>query len=82
MMKSLYKSNEKVCVVCQGLVARGIDTKNIDFVLNYDFPSDVKQFIHRCGRTGRNGQLGEGVFSCEFFMCSVVFCYTIRSDFV
>ena len=60
-MKTIHTHQDSpCCMICQGLVARGIDTKNVDFVLNYDFPSDVKQFIHRCGRTGRNGQSGEG----------------------
>lgn len=54
-------SNQPLCTVCRGLAARGLDTTNVDFVLNYDFPSDVRQFIHRCGRTGRKGNHGEGM---------------------
>lgn len=49
--------------MCRGLAARGLDTTNVDFVLNYDFPSDVRQFIHRCGRTGRRGNHGEGMIT-------------------
>uniref|UniRef100_A0A914PDG1 ATP-dependent RNA helicase n=1 Tax=Panagrolaimus davidi TaxID=227884 RepID=A0A914PDG1_9BILA len=39
------------------LLTRGTDI-NIDFVVNYDLPLEYEQWVHRCGRTGRNGNHG------------------------
>lgn len=42
-------------------VARGIDFKRVDVVLNFDLPLDVESYIHRIGRTARNGQFGTAI---------------------
>jgi superfamily II DNA/RNA helicase len=36
------------------VAARGIDIPGIDFVIQYDFPGNLEQYIHRCGRAGRS----------------------------
>lgn len=64
--------------MCRGLAARGLDTTNVGFVLNYDFPSDVRQFIHRCGRTGRKGNHGEGMITVLYM--TLVICFVLPSD--
>jgi ATP-dependent RNA helicase DDX52/ROK1 len=43
------------------LMARGIDFKGVQLVINYDFPQTVQSYIHRIGRTGRSGRAGEAV---------------------
>ncbi|ETN81371.1 hypothetical protein NECAME_08548, partial [Necator americanus] len=30
-------------------------------VLNYDFPGDIEEYVHRVGRTGRAGRTGEAM---------------------
>ena len=40
-------------LICTDILARGIDFKGINLVINYDFPTSVIQYIHRAGRTGR-----------------------------
>lgn len=42
-------------------MARGIDFKRIDVVLNFDFPSRLDSYIHRVGRTARAGQQGTAI---------------------
>lgn len=35
-----------------------VDVKDIKFVVNYDFPSSLEDYVHRIGRTGRAGARG------------------------
>jgi ATP-dependent RNA helicase DDX52/ROK1 len=52
-------------LVCTDLVARGIDFKCVNTVINYDIPVDGVTYVHRIGRTGRNGRTGKAVtFFC------------------
>jgi ATP-dependent RNA helicase DDX5/DBP2 len=37
------------------VAARGIHIKNIQYVVNYDFPGTLEQYCHRIGRAGRAG---------------------------
>ncbi|KYQ99970.1 putative RNA helicase [Tieghemostelium lacteum] len=39
-------------------VARGIDFKNVDIIVNFDFPRTIKNYIHRIGRTARGTNKG------------------------
>lgn len=48
-------------LVATSVAARGIDVKDIRLVINYDFPRDIKEYIHRIGRTGREGKPGEAM---------------------
>ncbi|XP_033329020.2 DExD-box helicase 52 [Megalopta genalis] len=48
-------------LICTELMARGIDFKGVNLVINYDFPPSVISYIHRIGRTGRAGHKGKAV---------------------
>lgn len=40
------------------VAARGLDIPNVKHVVNFDLPSDIEEYVHRIGRTGRVGNLG------------------------
>lgn len=48
-------------LVTTELLSRGIDFKNVNTVINFDFPSSAESYIHRIGRTGRAGKSGEAI---------------------
>ena len=48
-------------VVATDLAARGIDIEGVSLVINDDIPEDLEFFIHRVGRTGRNGMAGTAI---------------------
>jgi len=48
-------------VVATDLAARGIDIEGVSQVINDDIPEDLEFFIHRVGRTGRNGMEGTAI---------------------
>lgn len=43
------------------VAARGLDISNVKHVINFDLPSDIEEYVHRIGRTGRVGNLGKGI---------------------
>ncbi|ELA41125.1 uncharacterized protein VICG_01824 [Vittaforma corneae ATCC 50505] len=53
-----FKRGEVNILVATSVAARGIDVQDIKTVINYDFPNDIKEYIHRIGRTGRQGRSG------------------------
>ena len=42
------------------IMSRGIDTQNVAHVINYDFPLNPADYIHRVGRVGRVGGVKNG----------------------
>ena len=43
------------------MAARGLDIPHVKHVINFDLPSDVEEYVHRIGRTGRMGNLGKNL---------------------
>jgi len=42
-------------MVATDVAARGLDIRDIKYVINYDAPKNIEAYIHRIGRTGRAG---------------------------
>ena len=48
-------------LVATDIAARGIDVPGISHVINYELPDEAESYVHRIGRTGRNGAHGEAI---------------------
>lgn len=48
-------------LICTELMARGIDFKGVNLVINYDFPPSAISYVHRVGRAGRAGRKGKAI---------------------
>lgn len=53
-----FKDFHARILVATDLFGRGIDIERVNVVINYDFPDDSDQFLHRVGRAGRFGTKG------------------------
>lgn len=53
-----FKDFNSRILVSTDLFGRGIDIERVNVVINYDFPGDSDQFLHRVGRAGRFGTKG------------------------
>ncbi|QLQ81496.1 hypothetical protein HG537_0F02570 [Torulaspora globosa] len=53
-----FRSGRANLLVATAVAARGLDIPNVTHVINYDLPSDVDDYVHRIGRTGRAGNTG------------------------
>ncbi|KAM6958414.1 ATP-dependent RNA helicase DDX3Y-like isoform 6-T6 [Tautogolabrus adspersus] len=55
---SQFRSGKCPILVATAVAARGLDISNVKHVINFDLPSDIEEYVHRIGRTGRVGNLG------------------------
>ncbi|WWD06943.1 ATP-dependent RNA helicase DBP2-A [Kwoniella europaea PYCC6329] len=53
-----FKSGRSPIMLATDVASRGLDVKDIGYVINYDFPNNCEDYIHRIGRTGRAGRKG------------------------
>ncbi|KAI0243712.1 ATP-dependent RNA helicase dbp2 [Massospora cicadina] len=56
-----FKSGKSHIMVATDVASRGIDVKDVKFVINYDFPGNIEDYVHRIGRTGRGGDTGTAI---------------------
>ena len=56
-----FRSGDLWCLICTDVLARGIDFKGVNLVINYDVPRTAQAYVHRIGRTGRAGRSGRAI---------------------
>jgi len=53
-----FKDGEVRFLICTDVAARGIDIKELPYVINYTLPDKPEDYIHRVGRVGRADRMG------------------------
>ena len=53
-----FRSGKVKIVVATDVAGRGIHVDDIEYVINFDFPYEAEDYVHRIGRTGRAGNTG------------------------
>jgi ATP-dependent RNA helicase RhlE len=60
-----FRDGEQRILIATDVSARGIDVPDIAYVINYDLPEKVENYVHRVGRTGRGVNKGEAISFCS-----------------
>jgi ATP-dependent RNA helicase DDX5/DBP2 len=60
VLKSFKAGHCKV-LIATDVAQRGLDIKELNYVVNYDMPKNFEDYIHRIGRTGRAGKSGTAI---------------------
>ena len=56
-----FKAGRARILVATDVAARGLDIPELPLVINHDLPMVAEDYVHRIGRTGRNGAQGEAL---------------------
>jgi superfamily II DNA/RNA helicase len=56
-----FRSGKFRFLISTDLLSRGIDIKKVNFVINFDLPTNKENYIHRIGRSGRFGKKGVAI---------------------
>jgi len=56
-----FAKKEYNILVATDVAARGLDIKGVTHVINFDMARDVDSYVHRIGRTGRAGEVGDSI---------------------
>jgi ATP-dependent RNA helicase RhlE len=56
-----FKDHKVQVLVATDIAARGIDIEQLATVINFDLPHVAEDYVHRIGRTGRAGAIGQAV---------------------
>lgn len=56
-----FKSGKLQALIATDIAARGLDIDKLPHVVNFDLPDVAEDYVHRIGRTGRAGAVGEAI---------------------
>uniref|UniRef100_A0A8C1SX19 RNA helicase n=1 Tax=Cyprinus carpio TaxID=7962 RepID=A0A8C1SX19_CYPCA len=53
-----FKYGKAPILIATDVASRGLDVEDVKFVINYDYPNNSEDYIHRIGRTARSQKTG------------------------
>lgn len=53
-----FKNGVSYILVATDVASRGLDVKDVKYVINFDMPNQLEDYVHRIGRTARAGASG------------------------
>merc|ERR1712050_705231 len=56
-----FRSGSSRVLISTDLLARGIDVQQVSLVINFDLPSNMENYLHHIGRSGRYGRKGVAI---------------------
>jgi len=56
-----FQKNRINLLIATDIAARGLDVKDLDYIIHYHLPEKVEQYTHRSGRTARAGKTGVSI---------------------
>jgi ATP-dependent RNA helicase DDX55/SPB4 len=74
-----FTTSSASILLCTDVAARGLDMPDIDYVVQFDAPTDPTAFAHRCGRTARMGKQGSALLMLNLNEDTYIEFLTIRS---
>jgi ATP-dependent RNA helicase DeaD len=60
-----FKTGRVPILISTNLVARGLHIDDVTHIINFDFPDEAESYVHRIGRTARQGKRGEAITFCS-----------------
>ena len=60
-----FKNGIIPILIATSVAARGLDIPHLKLVVNFDCPTHLEDYVHRCGRTGRAGNTGTAITFVE-----------------
>ena len=73
-----FAKNRIQLLVATDIAARGIDVKELDYILHFNLPENSESYLHRSGRTARAGKSGISV--CFIYLEELSVLKTFESD--
>jgi len=56
-----FRAGDLKLLIASDVAARGLDIPEVSHVFNYEPPRHAEDYVHRIGRTGRAGRLGQSI---------------------
>jgi len=53
-----FRQDRQSILIATDVASLGLDVDDVKFVINYDFPGNIEDYVHRIGRTGRSNNKG------------------------
>jgi len=68
-----FKDGDVNVLIATDVAARGLHIPDVNFVVNFDLPTDAEDYVHRIGRTARAGASGTAMsLICETYAMNIM----------